>query len=262
MKEFLYNLISNSVKNLSKNVIIGKKFNDIDKKLYYERSQHLTFLLQKRIKYENVIQNKMKRYLKEGDLVFDIGANIGQYALPFSDIIGESGRVISFEPDYKNFSFLQFNININRCRNVLCENYGLGDSDTELEFYRDTETGGRRGSYKKKYVGSSFKGFSEKVRLKKFDSIILEFGVPDFVKIDVEGFETEVISELTYDLKSCILLIEVREATKGQVFDFFSSKNYQCIWIDKEDKIITKVDEIPSLANLIFKKNANSQPFS
>jgi hypothetical protein len=63
-----------------------------------------------------------------------------------------------------------------------------------------------------------------------------------------------VIRALTYSLKDCIFLIEVREETKGDVFNFFSGKNYKCIWIDNQDKIIKKVDEIPSFANLIFKK--------
>lgn len=261
MKEFLYNMISKSVKTLSKSDIIGKQLYGSNKKLYYERSQHLTFLLQKQIKYEEVIQNKIKKLIKQGDTVFDIGANIGQFALPFSEMVGESGRVISFEPDFKNFSFLQFNINMNRCRNVKCENYGIGGDDTELEFYRDTETGGRRGSYRKEYVGPNFKGFSDKVQLKKFDSIISEFGEPNFVKIDVEGFETEVIRGLTTDLKNCIFLIEVRGETKGEVFNFFSVKEYQCIWIDYTDKIIQKINEIPDFANLIFKKNASSQHF-
>jgi|GEM_PF-5339957 len=49
-----------------------------------------------------------------GELVFDIGANIGQYTV----IFGESGQVIAVEPDYKNFAFLQFNVLINRCSNV------------------------------------------------------------------------------------------------------------------------------------------------
>jgi len=261
MKKILYNIISKSLKTLSKNDISGKQLHGFNKKLYYERSQHLNFLLKKQIKYEEVIQNKIKKLLKKGDIVFDIGANIGQYALPFSEIVGKSGRVISFEPDYKNFSFLQFNVNINRCSNVRCENYGIGDDDTELEFFRDTETGGRRGSYRKEYVGSNFKGFTDMVRLKKFDSIISEFGEPDFVKIDVEGFETEVISKLSTDLKNCIFLIEVRGETKGEVFNFFTDKEYHCIWIDQTDKIIQKIDEIPDFANLIFKKNTSSQHF-
>ena len=254
MKKITRKLISEFVKYFSKYNIIGKPLNGFNKILYYERSQHLIFLFQKKIRYEEVIQNKIMGFLKEGDLVFDIGANIGQYALPFSELIGERGRVISFEPDPINFSFLQFNSNINRCRNILCENYGVGGKDEEKYLYRDTETGGRRSSFRKEYVGTSYTGFSDKVRLKKFDSIVSEFGTPDFVKIDVEGFEIEVLSELTCDLENCIFLVEVRGETKNEIYDFFSKKNYNCTWVDNEDKVIKGSEEIPDFANLIFKK--------
>lgn len=253
LKQILYHLISKAVKISSGDSIVGKKLKGFDKTLYYEVSQHLTFLLQRRIKYEEVIQNKIKRLLKQGDLVFDIGANIGQYALPFSEMVGKTGRVVSFEPDYKNFSFLQFNTNINRCGNVTCENCGVGNSNAVLEFYRDTETGGRKGSFIKEYVGDNFKGFSEKVPLKKFETIISEYGVPNFVKVDVEGFESQVINELSVELKDCTFLIEVREETKKDIFNFFASKNYKCVWIDTADKVIEKEDDIPGFANLIFR---------
>jgi protein-L-isoaspartate O-methyltransferase len=158
MKKIVYNIISKLIRVVLRDVIIGKHFNGLSKRLYYERAQHLTFLFQNKIKYEENIQSKLKNYLKEGDTVFDIGGNIGQYALPFSEIVGESGKVYSFEPDYKNYAFLQFNVTINKCSNVICLNYGIGRENSEQEFFRDTETGGRRGSFNKAFIGDNFKG--------------------------------------------------------------------------------------------------------
>jgi hypothetical protein len=74
------------------------------------------------------------------------------------------------------------------------------------------------------------------------------------VKIDVEGFEKDVISGLTLSLKNCVFLIEIREETKNDVFFFFQEKGYRCIWVDMDDKEINNVEEIPGFANLIFKK--------
>lgn len=241
------------IKFLGKGDIVAKEFRYYEKKLYYERSQHLTFLFSCKIKYEENVQKKLRYYIKEGDLVFDIGGNIGQYALPFSELVGDTGRVISFEPDYKNFAFLQFNININKCTNVTCCNYAIGADETALDFYRDTKTGGRMGSFNKENVNENFDGFSEKVFLKKFDSIISVYGQPSFVKIDVEGFEHKVIAGLTLNFQHCVFLVEVREETKHDVFSFFNEKGYRCIWVDGDDKFINKVDEIPGYANLLFK---------
>ena len=253
MKKFIYDLIRKGIKLFIKGEIISKKYDKYNKVLYYERGQHLTFLFQSKIKYEENIQNKLSQYIKKEDLVFDIGGNIGQYAIPFSELVGNKGRVISFEPDYKNFSFLQFNININRCTNVTCLNYGLGNNDIKQEFYRDTKTGGRMGSFKKEFVGNNFEGYTDTVIIKKFDSLISEYGIPAFVKIDVEGFEKEVLSGLTLNFQNSIFLIEVREETKNYIFNFFKEKGYQCLWVDGDDKLINSIEELPGFANLIFK---------
>lgn len=254
MKRLIYSLVSKTVKVFSKNDIIGKKFNGNDKTLYYERAQYLAFLFQKRIKYEDDIQSKLNNYITEGSTVFDIGANIGQYSLPFSNLVGSSGKVYSFEPDYKNFAFLQFNVNINKCSNIICCNHAIGRNNSQQEFYRDTETGGRRGTFNKRYVGEKFKGFKEIVNLKSFDTIISKFGEPDFVKIDVEGFEVDVLDGLTVDLTNSTFLIEVRNQTKEKVFDYFDKKGYGCICVDDNDRVINKAEEIPGFANLIFQK--------
>ena len=78
------------------------------------------------------------------------------------------------------------------------------------------------------------------VNLKSFDTMISQFGEPDFVKMDVEGFEVDVLDGLTADLENCAFLIEVRGQTKEQVFDYFNKKGYRCICVDDHDKVINK----------------------
>lgn len=247
-------MVSKIFNFFSKNAITSKTIKGSNKRLYYEKAQHLKFLFQNQIKYEKNIQNEIKKYLKQGDLVFDIGANIGQYALPLSEIVGKSGKVYAFEPDHKSFSFLKFNSSINKCSNIACYNYGVGKSDSEQEFFRDTKTGGRKGSFIKEFVGENFKGAKEKSLLKSFDTIISLFGTPNFVKIDVEGFEEEIIDGLTYQLAQCVFLIEVRETTKLKIFNYFYNKGYTCKCVDKGGQQIEKAEEIAGFANLIFEK--------
>lgn len=142
MKSLLYKAISWLAKVFFKNWVVGKKVSGLNKMLYCETAQHLTFLFQREIRYEGHLQRRVERYLRPGDVVFDIGANIGQYALFFSERVGEGGRVYCFEPDYHNFAFLQFNIHINRCRNVVLQPWGVGAQDGEHLLFRDTDTGG------------------------------------------------------------------------------------------------------------------------
>ncbi len=119
-----------------------------------------------------------------GGLVFDIGTNIGQYTVIFSEKVGESGRVIAVEPDYKNFAFLHFNVLINRCSNVKCLFCGLGAHCAELPLYRDTLTGGRRSAFKEEWAGGSSPEYVEKVPVGTLDDLISTYGKAAFVKID------------------------------------------------------------------------------
>lgn len=161
---------------------------------------------------------------------------------------------IHSSPILKNFSFLQFNSNINKCLNLHCYNFGVGELDTELEFFRDTETGGRTGSFIKSFVGSHYQGQKDVVILKRFDTLIKEFGEPSFVKIDVEGFELNVLNGLSLILGDSKFLVEVRKETKHAVYQYFSDKGFQCLWIDNVPCGISKSEEIPDFANLIFSK--------
>src|ERR1051325_2715958 len=52
----------------------------------------------------------IRKLVKPGDVVLDIGANIGFYAKIFSKIVGNTGKVHSFEPDSNNYSHLKDNL--------------------------------------------------------------------------------------------------------------------------------------------------------
>lgn len=248
-------ILSRILKWLYGSSVTAKVLQGTDSRLYYERAQHLLFAFKSTLAYEPIIQRKVSKYIKPADLIFDIGGNIGQYALLFSYLTGPNGKVITIEPDFKNFSFLQFNIAVNKITNTLCLKKGLGRSSTRMEFFRDTETGGRKGSFNREYVEENYRGHKEIVETATLDSLIEQYGVPSFVKIDVEGFETEVIAGLTKSLQNTVFFIEVREDTKEAIYNYFNQKGFQCFHIDSEtDILISKHEEIPGFANLLFRK--------
>jgi hypothetical protein len=56
----------------------------------------------------------LKEYLQSGDIVIDVGANIGSLTLAASDIVGESGKVYAVEANPKIFSYLRGNLLLNQ----------------------------------------------------------------------------------------------------------------------------------------------------
>ena len=60
----------------------------------------------------------IKKFIKPGDYVFDIGANIGLLTVPFAKTIGNNGKVFSFEPQSFVYDVLNKNIELNNLVNV------------------------------------------------------------------------------------------------------------------------------------------------
>jgi len=126
-------------------------------------------------------------YLKEGDTVLDIGANIGTTTLLFSGIVGEKGRIFSFEPVTHNV--LHSNIEKNNIRNVKVIPNGVSDKvgrgEIEMSDYCLDSSITKRKYTKDYYVNKrtidliSLDMFAKEMNLDKVD----------FVKMDIEGAE-------------------------------------------------------------------------
>lgn len=57
--------------------------------------------------YEKLETDWVKQTIQKGDIVLDVGANIGYYTLTFAKLVGDTGKVFSFEPELFNFNLLQ-----------------------------------------------------------------------------------------------------------------------------------------------------------
>jgi FkbM family methyltransferase len=114
----------------------------------------------------------------------DIGANIGNHTIYFSDYFSS---VYSFEPNPQTFDLLSFNLKT--VDNCFPFNVGLGDAAGIFELYENKGNMGAS-SIKHDYdVGSG----RVKIQVKKLDDIEAELGNVSFIKLDVEGFEYNVI---------------------------------------------------------------------
>lgn len=152
---------------------------------------------------------KLMSLVKAGDTVLDVGTNYGSTILQFAKIITENGRAYGFEPDPVNFAICAKNLGLNNFHHISVENIGLGREAGEATLVVDTESnrGGNR-------IGIASEGKeSARVKITSLDDWVANNNLAkiDLIKIDVEGYEMEVLAGARELLKtfSPALFIEI-----------------------------------------------------
>jgi FkbM family methyltransferase len=132
--------------------------------------------------------------LKPNALCFDVGANLGQKSEIF---LACGARVIAIEPNPKCQPTLWFQFGRNpRCELVYAA-VGEAEGTVELFTHSSDSTASVNPNWDREVFGFKREIESVEVPMTTLDSLISRYGCPDFVKIDVEGFETQVIKGLS-----------------------------------------------------------------
>jgi len=151
-------------------------------------------------------------FLRESDLFVDVGANIGSYTILASAQVGT--QTIAIEPIPQTYKNLLQNIELNNItEKVAALNIGAGSSKSTLRFTASFDTGN--------HVVAEDSTESVSVEVDSLDTI-LDDKHPSLLKIDVEGFETEVLNGAADVLKSSALkaiIIELNGSGNRYGFD-------------------------------------------
>jgi FkbM family methyltransferase len=132
--------------------------------------------------------------IQRGATAVDVGANSGFMTVLFSKLVGESGKVFAFEPSKRIYTKLLKTVGRNSARNVQLINLGCGSTHGEYSLWQISDSSGHA-TLVPAEPGQNESSQSEQVRLVKLDDFVKEQGVKvDFLKIDAEGFESEVLS--------------------------------------------------------------------
>lgn len=127
-----------------------------------------------------------RRALRPGDVVYDVGANVGYTTALFAHCVGTGGRVVSVEPSPRTFALLARSLERN-AGNVTLLNLGLSDTEGQLTFYVPPSLD------LASFVPVA--GAEEmQVRVSTLDALSAAHGHPRFVKVDVEGHEPGVLA--------------------------------------------------------------------
>ncbi len=87
------------------------------------------------------IAEAIRRHVRAGDTVFDIGANIGLWSLRLAEVVGDEGSVEAFEPIPLNYQRLEENLALSRHKNVHVHRIALGSKPGELRLYLPADPG-------------------------------------------------------------------------------------------------------------------------
>jgi len=128
---------------------------------------------------------------KDSPIIFDCGSNIGISILYFKNFHPAS-RIIAFEPDPENFRLLKKNIEQNNFSEVILHNCALGKEDGSCQLF-NTKAG--QSSLNSSIYSNGSEGNFIEVSMKKLSTFITE--EIDFLKMDVEGAEGEIIPEIS-----------------------------------------------------------------
>lgn len=123
-------------------------------------------------------------YLRPGDVVIDVGANIGDTCIVCARTVGPSGRVFAFEPHPRVYGWLAENVKLNGVGNAVLANIALGDSDGTVMF-----SDVRRDDMNRVMRNGS----GLVVQVRQLDRVLPSIARIALLKIDVEGFEIFVL---------------------------------------------------------------------
>jgi FkbM family methyltransferase len=140
--------------------------------------------------YEPGITALVKREVKEGDVVLDLGANVGYYTLLFAKLVGETGKVFAFEPDPRFFSLLKKNVEINGYKNVILEQKAVTNRTGMMRLFLEEGT----------YTVHESEGGRESIEVESVSLddyfSLFQKGI-DFIKMDIEGSEGYAIDGMS-----------------------------------------------------------------
>jgi FkbM family methyltransferase len=179
------------------------------------------------------VQAVLRKYLRPGMTVYDIGANIGFFSLLAARLVGPAGRVTAFEADPEIAVRLRENVARNQDAPISVEEKAVWSSSNPLFFARaDAEMSPDRG------LGHVIDDEAQRsapgtirVEAVSVDEYVRQSAAPDFIKCDVEGAEVEVFrgAEQLLKERQPLILCEMHgEENRQTLLKVFANLGYRC----------------------------------
>ena len=170
-----------------------------------------------------------------GATAIDIGANLGYYTRPLSDIVGNEGRVYAVEPVPVIFEVLKRNIAGRK--NVSLLNYALGNEERTIEMANDSvAAAGYFGTGRNFVSDGELSGEAIKftAQMRRGSELFAKLERVDFIKCDIEGYERVVIPEMRAIIERHhpTVLIETDGQTRQEIIEMFEQMGYRAYMLE------------------------------
>jgi len=205
---------------------LGWHFPDLDR--HFAR----TVSLWPNTDYQQATVNEALRHVAKFDCVVDVGGNIGLHTVRFAQLFQQ---VHSFEPTDINFECLQKNTET--LTSVFLHKVGLGDKENTLKIQLPANADNCGNFSIVDFKDNSEQTIDQIIEIRTLDSYNL---APDLIKIDVQGFDYNVLIGATTTIKSHHPVIIIESETKesrNSIGEFLSQQGYAVVSKIRHDQI-------------------------
>lgn len=234
------------------NILLNPAVDDLDKYIYYFGE------------YESGTLEILKKILHQGHVFLDVGANIGYISLTAAKFVGEKGLVYAIEPNPDTWEILKENINLNKYKNIYSFNLALGSKEFETQIFTNSRNRGLTTLFPQYNVRDKL---DIQIKVSTID-VLIDSGqvkTPALIKIDVEGYELEVLKGATKLLSSpqapalCIEFSRMHPMFGGDVLDIYyfirNVNNYSIFKLKRGKGIPSKLVRILKESDLPYHDN-------
>lgn len=188
----------------------------------------------------------IKQLTQSGDIVFECGTHHGLTAMLLSKWVGDEGKIVSFEINQHNAAIARKNFELNKINNVILEEKGLGSQKSSQKIFNKSNSSVTPSKViSLGWVKNFIYGTNEVEIIALDDYVKTQSILPTFLKIDVEGYESEVLKGATEILKTLPKLeIEIHteilsryNTSVKEIFELIDIQSYQTWvqWSDEEE---------------------------